>query len=114
MKRKMSNGNGPAFEVGSGNVFSDLGFDDADERFTRAKLGFHVYQLLTQRKLRQREIAELLAIKQTEVSNLLNRHFSRFTTDKLLAFLNQLDQKVTIQIEPHKIGELYREVEFAR
>jgi predicted XRE-type DNA-binding protein len=102
----------PAFEEGSGNVFADLGFDDADERFTRAKLGYHVYQLLTERKLKQREIAELLGIKQPEVSHLLNGHFSRFTTDKLLDFLRRLDRKVTIQIRPHKPGEPYQEIGF--
>ncbi len=34
------------FEEGSGNVFADLGLKDSDELYTRAKLGFHVYQLL--------------------------------------------------------------------
>jgi predicted XRE-type DNA-binding protein len=104
----------PAFETGSGNVFADLGLDDADERFTRAKLGLHVYQLLIGRKLKQREIAELLAIKQPEVSHLLNGHFNRFTTDKLLEFLRRLDRKVTIQISSHKPGEPYQEIGFQR
>jgi hypothetical protein len=35
----------------------------------------------------RREIASLLGIKQPEGSHLMNGHFSRFTTDKLLAFL---------------------------
>jgi predicted XRE-type DNA-binding protein len=112
MKKAKNNKTLPALEEGSGNVFADLGLDDADERFTRAKLGFHVYQLLTARKLKQREIAELLAIKQPEVSHLLNGHFSRFTTDKLLDFLRRLDRKVTIQIRPHKPGEPYQEIAF--
>src|SRR6266404_2457252 len=113
MKKTKNNDNRPEFEEGSGNVFADLGLDDADERFTRAKLGFHVYQLLTDRKLKQREIAELLAVKQPEVSHLLNGHFSRFTTDKLLDFLRRLDRKVTIHIGPHRPGEPYQQVAFA-
>ena len=68
--------------------------------------------MLIARKLKQREIAELLAIKQPEVSHLLNGHFSRFTTDKLLDFLRRLDRKVTIQIRPHKPGEPYQEIAF--
>jgi predicted XRE-type DNA-binding protein len=101
-------------EEGSGNVFADLGLEDADELFARAQLGFHVYQLLTARKLKQREAASLLGIKQPEVSHLMNGHFSRFTTDKLLDFLKRLDQKVTIQIRPHYPGEPYQEVGFGR
>jgi predicted XRE-type DNA-binding protein len=89
-----------------------VGLSDADERFMRAKLGFHVYQLLVGRKLKQREIAELLAIKQPEVSHLLNGHFNRFTTDKLLEFLRRLDRKVTIEISSRKPGEPYQEIGF--
>src|SRR6266481_472283 len=89
-------------EEGSGSVFADLRLKDADELFARAKLGFHVHQLLRAKKLKQREAASLLGIKQPEVSHLLNGHFSRFSVDKLLEFLKRLDQKVTIQVRPHK------------
>jgi predicted XRE-type DNA-binding protein len=98
------------FEESSGNVFADLGLKDSDELYARAKLGFHVYQLLKDRQLKQREIACLLGIKQPEVSHLMNGHFGRFTTDKLLDFLKRLDWKVTIQIRPHRSGEPYQEV----
>jgi predicted XRE-type DNA-binding protein len=68
--------------------------------------------LLKDKKLKQREIASLLAIKQPEVSHLMNGHFNRFTTDKLLDFLKRLDWKVTIQISQHQPGEPYQEVGF--
>lgn len=101
------------FVAGSGNVFADLGLEDADEHFARARIGFHVYRLLSDKSLKQREIATLLGIKQPEVSHLMNGHFSRFTTDKLLSFLKKLDQKVSIRISPHQQGEPYQEVSFA-
>ncbi|MEW6684529.1 MAG: helix-turn-helix transcriptional regulator [Nitrospirota bacterium] len=101
------------FEEGSGNVFADLGLKDADELFTRAQIGFHVYELLKAKKLKQREMATLLGIAQPDVSHLMNGHYSRFTTDKLLDFLKRLDRKVTISISPHKRGEPYQAVEFA-
>jgi predicted XRE-type DNA-binding protein len=100
-------------EQGSGNVFADLGLEDAGELFARAQLGFHVHKLITARKLKQRDIASLLGIKQSEVSHLMNGHFSRFTADKLLEFLKRLDQKVTIQIRPHRPGEPFQEVGFS-
>ncbi len=99
-------------EEGSGNVFADLGLSDADERLARSKLGFHVYKLLTERKLTQREIAALLGVKQPEVSHLMNGHFNRFSTDKLLGFLKRLDRKVTIRISPRQPGEPHQEVGF--
>jgi predicted XRE-type DNA-binding protein len=100
------------YEEGPGNVFTDLGLDESDELLARSKIGFHVYKLLTVKKLKQREIAALLGIKQPEVSHLMNGHFNRFTTDKLLEFLKRLDRKVTIQISPRKPGEPYQEVGF--
>ena len=60
--------------------------------------------------MKQHELAELLGVKQAEISHLLNGHFSRFTTDKLLDFLKRMNQKVTIQIRPHKNGEPYQDV----
>jgi predicted XRE-type DNA-binding protein len=110
MKNKDRNPAETGFEEGSGNVFADLGLDDSDELFARSKIGFHVYEILKKKKLTQREIAALLGIKQPEVSHLMNGHFSRFTTDKLLDFLKRLGRKVTIRISRHKPGEPYQEI----
>lgn len=101
------------FEESSGNIFADLGLEDAEELQARGMIGYHLIQLLRAQNLKQREIATQLGIKQAEVSHLLNGHFSRFTTDKLLEFLKRLDQKVIIQISPHKKGEPYQRVAYS-
>jgi predicted XRE-type DNA-binding protein len=101
------------FEESSGNIFADLGLKDADELYARAQIGFGVFEILKNKKLKQREIAEVLGIPQPEVSHLMNGHFSRFTTDKLLDFLKRLDRKVTIKIGPHRRGEPYQVIGFA-
>lgn len=101
------------FETGSGNIYADLGLDDAGELYARAQIGYHIYQLLEERQLKQREIAALLGIAQPDVSHLMNGHYSRFTTDKLLDFLKRLNRKVSIRISPHKPGEPYQEVGFS-
>ncbi len=67
-------------EVGSGNVFADLGLKDADQLMARSQIGFHVFKILEEQKLKQREIAGVLGIAQSDVSHLMNGHFSRFTT----------------------------------
>ena len=101
------------FEAGSGNVFKDLGLKDADQLLARAQIGFHVYNILEVRQLKQREIADVLGIAQPDVSHLMNGRFSRFTTDKLLDFLKRLDRKVTIEVSQHHKGEPYQQVTFA-
>ena len=100
------------FKESSGNVFADLGLEDAEELFVRAKIGFFVFRILEEKELKQREIASVLGIAQSDVSHLMNGHFNRFTTDKLLDFLKRLDQKVTIQISHHQQDEPYQQVIF--
>jgi predicted XRE-type DNA-binding protein len=73
-------------EVGSGNVFADLGLKDSDPLTARSQIGFHVFKILEQKKLKEREIAGILGIAQSDVAHLMNGHFSRFTTDELLGF----------------------------
>jgi len=98
------------FEEGSGNVFADLGLEDADDLLARSQIGLCVYKILKEKGLKQRDVVPLLGIAQPEVSHLMNGHFSRFTTDKLLGFLKRLDRKVTIRISPRQPGEPYQEV----
>ena len=109
----MTDTNHIEFEEGSGNVFADLGMDNAEELLVRAQIGFHVVTLIKERNLKQKETAMLLNIAQPDVSHLMNGHFSRFTTDKLLEFLRRLNQKVTIEISPHLAGEPFHKVAFS-
>jgi predicted XRE-type DNA-binding protein len=88
------------FEEGSGSVLA------------RAQIGFYVFKILGDKKLKQREIADVLGIAQPDVSHLMNGHFSRFTTDKLLDFLKRLDRKVAIEVSRHHKGEPYQQVTF--
>lgn len=101
------------FEKSSGNIFADLGLEDAEGLFTRSQIGFFVFKILESKKLKQREIARILGIAQPDVSHLMNGHFSRFTTEKLLDFLKRLDQKVIIQVSPRYKDEPYQQVIFA-
>jgi predicted XRE-type DNA-binding protein len=101
------------FADGSGNVFADLGLKDSDELYARAQIGFCVHKIINDKNLKQREIGAVLGIAQSDVSHLMNGHYSRFTTDRLLDFLKRLNRKVTIRIAPHKAGEPYQEISLA-
>lgn len=92
------------FEESSGNVFADLGLEDADELFVRGKIGIQVIRLLKQRNLKQREISKLLGIPQLEVSHLMNGEFQRFSEGKLLTFLKRLDTEITLHLRPRHAG----------
>jgi len=102
------------FEEGSGNVFADLGLIHADHLLARAQIGYPVFKILKEQRLKQREIAGVLGIAQPDVSHLMNGHFSRFTTGKLLDFLKRLNRKVTIEVSrSHTKANPYQQVTFA-
>lgn len=72
---------------GTTNVFDDLGYAGAGEPQTKTRLALAVNNLLKGRKLKQREIAELLHIPQPKVSALKNYRLDQFSVERLLAFL---------------------------
>ena len=101
------------FTESSGNIFADMGLADAKELEARSLIGIHLVQLLKSKDMKQKDIAAMLHLKPAEVSHLFNGHFSRFSTDKLLGLLADLEQKVTIRISDRKQGEPFQEVAFA-
>lgn len=78
------------------------GYSDLDPR---TELGDKLRKLLIEKQLKQRELATLLAIKQPEVSHLLNGHFTRFTIDKLIQFFNRLGWVVQFRIYPNDLND---------
>ncbi len=88
------------FEESSGNVFADLGFDDADELLARGKIGIQVLRLLKQRNLKQQEISKIISITKPEVSDLMKGEFQHFSEGKLLNFLKRLDMEVILYLRP--------------
>ena len=99
-------------QVGSGNIFADLGLEDADELLTRAKLGHSVRMISKDRGLTQKNISDLLKIDQSEVSKLMNGKYHLFSEGRLFGFLNRLDRKVTVQISPKRKNDTAQEVVF--
>jgi predicted XRE-type DNA-binding protein len=85
---------------GSNNVFTDLGYVDAADRQTKTHLALAVNELLKARKLKQREIADLLHVPQPKVSALKNYRLDQFSVERLMEFLTALNQDVEIMIRP--------------
>lgn len=83
---------------GSSNVFSDLGFPDAEERQTKLRLAYAIHQIVEQRRLTQVEAAELLKVNQPKVSALLRYRLDGFSVERLMTFLTSLDRDVEITI----------------
>ena len=84
--------------AGSGDVFVDLGFADAGERKLRVQLAMRLNELIVEHGLTQAKAAALFGVPQPHVSELKNYKLSRFSSERLLWFLTQLDRDVEIVI----------------
>ena len=90
------------YEVGSRNVFKDLGLPNAEEHMVKAQLMYKIDTIMKDRGLKQAEAADLLGIKQPDVSKMLRGEFRQFSVERLLRFLVALDQDVEIVIRPRR------------
>ncbi len=83
---------------GTGNVFADLGYTDAEERQTKLRLAHAINDVLAKRRLTQAAAAEKLGVSQPKVSALGRYKLDGFSVERLMTFLTALDQDVEIKI----------------
>ena len=79
---------------GTGNVFVDLGFTDAEERQTKLRLAHAINGVIARRRLTQ----AAAAVNQPKVSALARYKLDGFSVERLMTFLTALDQDVDIVI----------------
>jgi predicted XRE-type DNA-binding protein len=84
------------------NVFKDLGIPNAKEHLVKAQLVFKIDTIMKDRGLKQAEAADLLGVKQPDVSKMLRGDFRQFSVERLLRFLVALDHDVEIVVKPHR------------
>ncbi len=87
-----------AITRGTGNVFADLGYPDAEERQTKLRLAHAINEVIARRRLTQAAAAERLGVNQPKVSALAGYKLDGFSVERLMGFLTALDQDVEIVI----------------
>ena len=83
---------------GSGNVFADLDFPDAEERQTKLRLAYALNTVIDAQRLTQDEAAKRLGLNQPKVSALRNYKLEGFSVERLMTLLNALDRDIEIVI----------------
>lgn len=87
-------------EIGSGNVFADLGFANPEEMLAKAQLVSEIQRIIRKKKLTQTDAAEILGLTQPKLSILLQGQFKGYSTDRLIRFLRVLGQDIDIFVTP--------------
>src|SRR5919202_941682 len=91
---------------GSGNVYRDLGYPDAEVRQAKALLAAEIIKVLDEQRLSTREAGARTGISHTEFVRIRNAKLERFTFDRLLTILDKLGQQVelTVTVRPRPAG----------
>ncbi len=87
-------------EIGSDNVFADIGLPNAGEHLVKAQLVVKIDRLIKERCLKQSAAAALFGVRQPDVSKMLRGDFRQFSVERLMRFLVALGQDVEIVVKP--------------
>ncbi len=92
---------------GSGNIWQDFGYPDADIRQAKGILAAWIIGILDDRKLSVRQAAERTGFAAADFSRIRNADYGRFTIDRLMRMLLALDRnlEVTVDIRPRSTAE---------
>lgn len=84
----------------SGNVFADLGFDDAEAQVLalRADLMVQLEKQIKARKMTQVAASRLLGVSQSRVSDLKRGKVEKFSLDTLVQFAAKLGKPARIEL----------------
>jgi predicted XRE-type DNA-binding protein len=82
-----------SFELvrGSGNIFADFGYPNADEKQLKAILAAKIIGVLNDSPLTVRSAEELTGIAAADFSRISKAKLDRFTVDRLVTILNCFD-----------------------
>ncbi len=82
----------------SGNVFSDLGFNEEEAAILkmRADLMNDLRKFITEKKLSQVEAARLLDVSQSRISDLVRGKWDKFSLEMLITLASRAGFRITL------------------
>ena len=83
---------------GSGNVFRDLGSENADIEQLKALLAAEIMRSLDRDELTVRAAHARTGFAAADFSRIRNADLGRFTADRLMSILNRLGSRVEVKI----------------
>lgn len=90
-----------ALEVirGSGNVYRDLGKENADIEQFKALLAAEIIKTLDREKLSVRQAQARTGIAAADFSRIRNADLGRFTVDRLMTIINRLGSRIEVAMK---------------
>jgi len=92
-------------ECGSGNVFTDLGFPDADAHLVKAGLVSEIDDIVCTRGMTQTEAVRLIGLSQPDMSRLVRGDVREHSPERLFRPLTALGRNVDIVIRQPRFAD---------
>lgn len=89
---------------GSGNVFADLGLDDAEELLAKSKLAQMIRKVIADREMTQAEAGKSLGTSQTEISRLMRGELDRFSMERLIQLLMRCERDIDLVVKRRPVS----------
>jgi len=83
----------------SGNVYADLGLENAEEMLVKARLAAKISEIIKHRHLTQQEASDILGMPQSKISNMLRGNFRGISEAKMIECLNHLGRDIQIIVK---------------
>lgn len=84
---------------GSGNVYRDLGHENADVKQLKALLAAEILKALDRERLSVRQAQVRTGIAAADFSRIRNADLGRFTLDRLMSIINRLGSRVEVSLK---------------
>jgi predicted XRE-type DNA-binding protein len=94
---------------GSGNVFRDLGHENADVEQFKAILAAEIIKMLDRERLTLRAAHLRTGIAAADFSRIRNADLGRFTVDRLMSIINRLGSQIEVKVRVRRFEGLERE-----
>ena len=94
---------------GSGNVFRDLGLENADAHQLKAILAAEIIKALDRDGLSVRAAHGRTGIAAADFSRIRNADLGRFTVDRLMSIVNRLGSRVEVRVRLRRAATVTHE-----
>ena len=88
---------------GSGNVYRDLGQENADVKQFKALLAAEIIKTLDREFLSERRAQARTGIAAADFSRIRNADLGRFTLDRLVGIINRLGSRVEVKVKVKRV-----------
>jgi len=79
-------------------IIADLGIANPERELVKARLTLLIHRIIAARRLTQMQAAEILGVKQPQVSLMMRNRHGTFSVSRLIDFLTALGQDVQITV----------------